>query len=67
MAEADPILNRILATRATTVHGLQVKLRAFLYCRCGDPLDGDDFGPGTTATDVRILMSMVDDLGRMVA
>lgn len=57
------VVEKIAATKATTLLGLIVKARAFAWCHADDDVVTAEemFGPNVT-TDVRIMVGIVDDL-----
>ena len=62
------IVYQIEGMRALTLEGLQVKLRAVIWCHSGDPITAATFGDGhNPATATRLLVELLDDLSTMGA
>jgi hypothetical protein len=62
------IVDQIEAQTATMLAGVQVKVRALLWCGCGDLPSADelmDYRSSTPATDMRLLADLVRDLAAM--
>jgi hypothetical protein len=55
------LVEKIIATKATTIDGLKVKARALAWCHSGDVIDATSFDSYPT-TDIKVLASIAQDL-----
>ncbi len=69
MAVVGEIAERIGAIQAPSLAGVLVKVRAVVWCRCGDAFDPVNLEPGLgngpPSTHAQILVSMLTDLEAM--
>jgi hypothetical protein len=62
------IVAEIELLTATTLAGIQVKLRALRWCFCGEPITAEELsGNPEPATDMRILAGLLNDLSAIGA